>query len=59
MIDSHDYDIDLVTSGPRTGRLTSPSSELPALTVAPPPQFDGPTGEWSPEHLFVAALSSS
>lgn len=28
------------------------------IKVAAPPQFGGPEGEWSPEHLFLSALSS-
>jgi len=31
---------------------------LPELEVAPPPQFDGPGGCWSPEHLFTAAAGA-
>jgi organic hydroperoxide reductase OsmC/OhrA len=35
--------------------VTSPS--LPALQTAPPPQFDGPGGMWSPEALLCAAVA--
>ena len=31
---------------------------LPALSAAPPPEFDGPEGHWSPETLLVAAVAS-
>jgi len=31
---------------------------LPDLEVAPPLQFDGPGGVWSPEELFMASLSN-
>jgi len=33
--------------------LTSP--ELPSLETAPPPEFDGPGGVWSPETLLCAS----
>jgi len=35
--------------------VTSP--QLPALTTASPPQFDGPSGIWSPETLLCASLA--
>lgn len=31
---------------------------LPDLQVAPPPEFGGAKGYWTPEHLFVASISS-
>jgi organic hydroperoxide reductase OsmC/OhrA len=34
------------------------SEGLPALDAAPPPEFDGPKGHWSPETLLVAAVAS-
>jgi organic hydroperoxide reductase OsmC/OhrA len=33
------------------------SDGLPAITSAPPAEFDGPGDLWSPETLFVAALA--
>jgi len=30
----------------------------PSLEVASPPEFKGPEGVWSPEHLLVASLES-
>lgn len=57
MIDSHDYPLHLENTGPKTGMLTSDEG-LPKLDVASPPEFGGPAGTWSPEHLFVAAISS-
>jgi organic hydroperoxide reductase OsmC/OhrA len=30
----------------------------PEIEVAPPPQFGGPGGRWTPEHLFVAAAGA-
>lgn len=57
MIDTHDYPLHLEGTGPKTGMLTSEDG-LPKLDVASPPEFGGPDGVWSPEHLFVAAVSS-
>ncbi len=56
MIEAHDYQLTLEGTGPKTGVLRSEG--LPALDVASPPEFGGPDGVWSPEHLFVAAVSS-
>jgi len=36
-------------------RVTSP--QLPPLETAPPPEFDGPGGIWSPETLLCASLA--
>lgn len=58
MIDSHDYQVEVSGSGPKTGRLTSIGDSLPELDVASPPEFGGPGGTWSPEHLFVASVAS-
>jgi organic hydroperoxide reductase OsmC/OhrA len=30
---------------------------LPTLSTAPPPEFDGPGGMWSPETLLVGAMA--
>ena len=57
MIDSHDYSLHLESTGLKEGFLTSPD-DLPKLDVASPPEFGGPERVWSPEHLFVAAVSS-
>lgn len=31
---------------------------LPELEIASPPQFGGPGGRWTPEHLFVEAATA-
>ena len=36
-------------------RLSAPA--LPPIDSAPPPQFDGPSGFWSPETLLTAAVA--
>lgn len=54
----HHYNVDLTWNEKRIGELSSP--ELPVkIQVATPPEFDqGIAGVWSPEHLYVAAISS-
>lgn len=58
MIDSHDYALTLVSTGLKTGDLGAPADDLPSLEVASPPEFGGPGETWSPEHMFVGAISS-
>lgn len=58
MIDSHDYQVQLTGDDPKTGYLESTEDALPRLEVASPPEFGGPKGTWSPEHLFVASISA-
>lgn len=52
------YEIELGGTGPKTCVTASPDEGLPELTVASPPSFGGPGETWTPEHLFVVALSS-
>lgn len=58
MIESHDYEVELVNTGLKTGVMVAAADGLPAVEVASPPEFGGPAGVWSPEHLFVGALST-
>ncbi len=58
MIESHDYVLHIEGTGPKTGIISADEDGLPALHVASPPEFGGPEAVWSPEHLFVAAVSS-
>jgi organic hydroperoxide reductase OsmC/OhrA len=44
-------------AGNPSGGVVASSPQLPDLQTAPPPEFDGPGGVWSPETLFVAALA--
>jgi len=37
--------------------VTVSSAQLPRLETAPPPEFDGPGGVWSPETLLCASLA--
>lgn len=58
MIESHDYQIEIVSTGVRSGVVESEEDRLPSLYLASPPEFGGPEGVWSPEHLFVAAVAA-
>lgn len=54
----HTYEINLSWSDNRKGLLSSPVLNN-TLEVATPPEFPkGIPGIWSPEHLFVSAISS-
>ncbi len=44
------------TAGPE-GDVPVSAAGLPALTTAPPAEFDGPGDRWSPETLLVAAVA--
>lgn len=37
--------------------MTIEAPELPSIETAPPPEFDGPRGTWSPETLLTAAVA--
>lgn len=56
-MEQHHYPVGVTWESGKQGRAGSPDG-LPAVTVASPPEFGGPGGLWSPEHLFVAALAS-
>jgi len=58
LIESHDYEVELVNTGLKTGVMAAAADGLPTVEVASPPEFGGPGGVWSPEHLFVGALST-
>ena len=54
----HFYDVQLEWNEGKIGTLSSPDLNE-EITVATPPEFEGGVaGIWSPEHLFVAAVSS-
>ncbi|MEO8061580.1 MAG: OsmC family protein [Pseudomonadota bacterium] len=44
-------------SGAPAGSVIVSSPQLPNLETAPPPEFDGPGGIWSPESLLCAAVA--
>lgn len=43
--------------GSAAGAVPVASRGLPTIETAPPPEFDGPGGVWSPETLLVAAIA--
>ena len=51
------YPVSVRWIGGKQGVGTSPDW-LPALEVATPPAFGGPSGAWSPEHLLALAVAS-
>lgn len=51
----HVYRVD--AAGNTAGTVAVTSGALPGLTTAPPPEFDGPEGLWSPETLLVGAIA--
>jgi peroxiredoxin-like protein len=54
----HNYEVNLEWSHDRLGVLSSPVLN-DTVEVATPPEFPkGMEGIWSPEHLFVSAVSS-
>jgi organic hydroperoxide reductase OsmC/OhrA len=44
-------------TGAASGAVTVASAALPDIETAPPPEFDGPGGVWSPETLLCAAVA--
>jgi len=51
----HTYSVTAAAAA--TGLVSVASADVAALSSAPPPQFDGPGGYWSPETLLCAALA--
>ena len=51
----HTYSVS--AQGSAMGSVPVVSQGLPAIATAPPPEFDGPGGVWSPETLLVAAIA--
>jgi organic hydroperoxide reductase OsmC/OhrA len=43
--------------GTAAGTVQVNSTDLSDLATAPPPEFDGPGGVWSPETLLVASIA--
>jgi organic hydroperoxide reductase OsmC/OhrA len=50
------FTTDLHWSGDKFGIVSSHA--LKSFSVAAPPEFGGPAGEWSPEHLFLSSITS-
>lgn len=54
----HSYEVNLTWLENRKGIMSSPALDQ-SIEVATPPEFPkGMPGIWSPEHLFVSAVSS-
>jgi len=51
----HEYESSMEWTGGKEGKATAPG--LPDLAVASPPEFGGPGGSWTPEHMFVASAN--
>jgi organic hydroperoxide reductase OsmC/OhrA len=47
----------VAASGSASGDIAVSAPDLPTLDTAPPPEFDGPGGKWSPETLLCAAVA--
>lgn len=58
MFERATFPINLRWQEGKTGLLIDPKDGLPDLTVTSPPEFGGPEGIWSPEHLLVASVAS-
>lgn len=54
----HTYDVNLKWDEARKGTMSSPVLNSSIEVVTPPEFPKGIEGIWSPEHLFVAAVSS-
>ena len=52
----HTYTV--TASATASSNVAVAGPDLPALDTAPPPQFDGPGGLWSPETLLCAAVAN-
>jgi organic hydroperoxide reductase OsmC/OhrA len=52
----HHYEVRL-TGGP-SGYADLSTAGAPALTTAPPVDYDGPGDAWSPEHLLLASVQT-
>jgi len=50
------FTTDLHWSGDKFGVVSSHA--LKSFSVSAPPEFGGPVGEWSPEHLFLSSITS-
>lgn len=61
-MDKHYYNVDVNWENSRKGILCSPElnkNKGVCIEVATPPEFpNGIAGIWSPEHLFIASISS-
>jgi len=47
----------VTATGAATGLVPVSATNLPTIDTAPPPEFDGPGNQWSPENLLCAAVA--
>lgn len=45
-------------AGGPAGSVQVTAEDRPTLETAPPPEFGGPAGTWSPEHLLAASVAN-
>lgn len=58
MDNTHFYEVDIDWKSGRRGSMSSPVLDEQIDVVTPPEFPGGEAGVWSPEHLFVASVSS-
>ncbi len=58
MNDTHYYEVNLFWNSLTQGTLSSPAVESTIEVVTPPEFSKGIMNKWTPEHLFVASISS-
>lgn len=51
------YSLSIDWTDGKQGSAHSPD-DIPDLVIASPPQFGGPGGRWTPEHLFVGSAAA-
>jgi peroxiredoxin-like protein len=51
------FSSDIHWSGNKSGTVNSPLANQ-SILVSTPPEFGGPSGDWSPEHLFLSSITS-
>ncbi len=56
-METHTYKVDVTWMGNALGNAEAEKVEVPVFFSAPP-EFGGPPGFWSPEHLLVLAANS-
>lgn len=54
---THNYQVRATSSTLRSGKAVAVGIDPPILFSAPP-EFKGQAGQWTPEHLLVAAVAS-
>ena len=58
MIEMAEYRIELEGIDAKTCKVGASTEGVPTIEVASPPEFGGPGDVWSPEHMFLASIST-